>query len=710
MKIRAHKLLSIITVVFALVAGVTYAKSALELFDSGLAEQNDENWYSATEYFMEAVKLNPAFSDAWAHLAQCSYELDEYDLALTQLDEAEKYSQNDDALQSLRGLIYITQYKFDDARAIFNAILKRTPNNIDARFGLAELDLFNGKISGAQKQYLEALKRSPKNRKALLSLAVIACQMGKYDTALRYINESINSYSGEKEVHYLAAVVHSMKGDLVSAENTCRVAIQIALDANKDYERATELLSKILFMMARYDECIALCDERIEKDRKSMSAWYLKGTAQKAQGKINDAITTWDKALLIQKDDEVMRAALEVLINDAVPLADNRRSQWAKYHTDCALQCERRYDKSGASYEWQRALKIEPTNDDARASYAKMLKLNGMNELYLEQLLFIRANKNELMTEEQKKNPSYKDLLMSDTIEAYTDLLQDTLAKKWKVEPFYLDKTRWSLGIYYYEDIANSPASVTQLHIQNNLVSSAFAADLFSGIATTAVRAYPLPIKSFGDAYNKARNSGLDYFLTLNLDEGERDLTLSYSMYSAKTGNAVTNNSFYAMGNNRYTNVFRRFQEDVQNKLVTRAKILAREGKTLLCDIGKSEGALVGDVFDIVKANTLQTATSGLGVSYKKENTLGTFTIEKVGEEVSEGSLATKGFYDKVNIGDDVVLLTRAKDTPADATTPSPAPRATTTTTDQKDAIKLLETDITSRHVPSFIDLIRSIY
>lgn len=713
------------TVLVVVLGTCLFAKTAIELFDEGLMEQNNENWYSASEYFMEAIKANAVYSDAWFHLAQCSYQLDEYDLALSQLDECEKYSKDDNAIRNLRGMIFITQYKFDEARIIFEDILKKTPNNIDARFGLAELDLFNGRMTNALKQYNEALKRQRDNRKALLSLAVISAQMGRYDNALRYANDSINFYSGEKEVHYLVAVIHSMKGDLDSAERACRVALQI----DNDYDKAYELLAKVLFMKAQYDEVIAICDSRVQNNRRSASAWYLKGAAQKEKGDSEGAIATWDKGLAIVKDDEIMRAALETTIAEVVPLEDGRRKTWARYHINVARECEKRYDKAGSLFEYQRALKIEPTNEEARLSYAAMLRLNGLNELYLEQLLFIARNKDAAKKAKENKaadvgtqnasdpttnqKPSYKDVLMSDTIEAYNNLLQDTLAKRWGVEPFFLDKTRWNVGVYYMDDAQNSPMAINQIHILNNKVAAQYASDIFSGIATTAVKTYPLAVRGFGDAYNKARNSMMDYFVMIKLDEGERDLTLNYELYSARTGNIIGDNSFYSTGNTRYTNVFRRLRGEILESLTVRGKIIERDGKTLLCDIGKSEGAQVGDAFDIIKVGNITTATSEKGVLYKKENMLGTFIIEEVGEEVSSGQLTYKGFYDKVNTGDEIVLTKKAADKKEEdaANIATNAPKANGAgEADQKENLNLLENDVAVSRVPSVIDLIRSIY
>ena len=74
----------------------------------------------------------------------------------------------------------------------------------------------------------------------------------------------------------------------------------------------------------------------------------------------------------------------------------------------------------------------------------------------------------------------------------------------------------------------------------------------------------------------------MDYFVILSLDEGARDVTLSYTMYSGRTGNKITQNDLYGTANARYASVFRRFRQEILERLPVRAKIIGREGKTHL--------------------------------------------------------------------------------------------------------------------------------
>ena len=286
-------------------------------------------------------------------------------------------------------------------------------------------------------------------------------------------------------------------------------------------------------------------------------------------------------------------------------------------------------------------------------------------------------------------------------------------AKKWGVQTFYLDKTRWNLGLYYI------PSDVNQIHVQNNRIAAEFASEMFSGISASAVSISVQEIKGFGDAYQKARTQGMDYFVILGVDEGSRDITLEYSVYSARTGTKIKENSLYNTGNYRYSSVFRRFRDEVLSLLTVRANIIDRDGKILLADIGRSENIRNGAVFDIVRKNAISTASSGAGVTYRESDVLGTFTVTLAGEEVSEGVLEYKGFYDRINRGDELVLISLPQSEeqnarePGDTAAPEPLSQVPAATANGEALNKrsgLTAEDLGVRRTPSFIDLIRSIY
>lgn len=611
-------------------------KSVKQIFDEAVEYQQDDNWYAAAQNYLEVVNINPAFSEAWFNLANCSYKLEEFDLALNYLQNAEKYEKNNPKVQNLKGLILLALGEKQLAFEVFNQVLKKYPNDIDAHFGIAEIELYNGKFTGAELEYIEALKRQPMNRKALLSLALVCAETERFTQAEKYLRQALQYYSGEPEVHYLASIINIMKGDLKNAEMQIRIAIEI----KSDFEKAYELLSQILYMQERYNDVIDISDYLIGRNRNNSNAWYVKGIAQNKLGLKEESVNTWITGLSLNPQDEIMRFVTELEIRDYLPLDDYRREKLASFHLENARQYESRYDNSGSVYEYQRTLLLDPINAKARFSYANMLELNGMYELYLEQLKFIQENTPQKITKP-----------IADKIEAYQSLLNNTLSQKWKVDSFYLDKVRWNIAIFYTDD-TNSFA-----HADSNRIAALAASDVFSGVAITSVKSQVTPISSYSEAFRNARNNGYDYFVILSLSESDEDITLKTKMYSGRTGTEVFNENFYSTGNNKFSTVLRRFRNSVLEKLTVKGKILDRNGKLLLVDLGKSENVVKDSEFKILKKGSVKTADSGVGLIYKDSDVLGSLVITNAGEEISEAELTKHGFYDRVNINDEIILV-----------------------------------------------------
>lgn len=612
------------------------SKNVLKLYNEAVALQKDENWYTASQYFIEVVNSNPAFSDAWFRLADCSYHLGEFDLAFQYLESAEKYENNKPEIKNLKGMILLALGRTEEARQIFNEILKTIPNDIDAHFGLAEIELYDGKFSGAENQYAEALKRQNTNRKALLSLALVCAETKRYAQSEKYLRQAMQFYSGEPEVHYLAAIIYTMKGEYTNAEKHARIAVEI----RGAYEEAYELLAQIVYLQHRYNEVIDLCDFIIKRNRNASAAWYLKGTAQAKLDNIEDAVATWNTGLSINPQDELMRMMLELVAKNELDFDDKRRAEWAAYHINVARQYDSRYDKAGSTYEYQRALMLDPSNADARLAYADILELNGMHELYLSQLKFVKENSDKKLSQS-----------INDTIEAYDSLLNNTLAKRWKVDAFYLDKIRWNIAVFYTEN--NS----TFNHADSDRLTALACGDVFSGIAITSVKTQVTPVSGYGEAFKNARDNNFDYFIMVSLSEGQDDVSLSATMYSGRTGTETFSEKYYATGNNRFSTVLRRFRNSVLEKLTVRGKILQRNGKTVLIDLGRSENIVKDAEFKIVRKGCVKTADSGAGLFFRDDDVVGMLVVTDAGEEVSEATITSHGFYDRINEDDEIVLV-----------------------------------------------------
>ena len=627
-----QKFLSVFLLIFC--GGFLFAaKNASYYFNEGKKMQLAEDWYGAIECFSESTRLNSSYGEAYFKLAECFYAVDEYELSLENLDLASKYLRNRSDLENLRGFCYIGLGDLLEAEKYFSAVLQSFPNDIDARFGLAELNILKGRVSGAEKEYKQALSRQNTNKKALLSLALVSDELGNQNATNTYINQALKYHSGNPEAYYFAAYLSVKQGDLEQAESRIRTAIHL----KENYDEAYKLLADILYKSNRFEECIEICKYRITLNRDESSAWYLRGLASKALNNIEDALTYWETGLSIEPNDEIMRSALELLALEYTDIEDSRREVWAEYHLEKAKDYEKKFYSVQARYEYRRALRINPRNTEARLAYAELLLSDGYKESYLSQLNFVVS----------EGNVSQKIL---DTVEGYNSLLSNTLSVQWDVNPFYLNKKRWNIGIYFAEP------SAELYHMDSTKIAVEYLKDLFVSSDTISGFADGTNAKNYTSAFADARKNNYDYFCLISFSESDREVSATLSMYSGRTGKEASEWKVYRTGNDRFVSAFRYLQQKVETSLPTYGKIIDRKNSDVLVDVGKKDGLTENTKnWLIVKKDSIKTADNGIGISFSEENILGNFSVESIGEEISDGRIAQKGLYDKINVGDYVI-------------------------------------------------------
>ena len=635
-------------------------RSALELFNEGQQLQNRHQWFEAIDLYHEALEVNPQYGDVWYNMALCSYALGSFDLAVQYADNAAKYSRNFSQILNLKGMSLVSLGKVDEAREVFDSILEKNPNDINARFGLAELDLLDGRITVAEGRYQDALKRDNTNRKALLSLALVSAEMGNKAVSEKYIRQALAAYSGEAEVHYLAAYLSARDGDYRTAEQRIRASVQINGDLDKSYA----LLGQILFAQGRYEEVMDICDFRIGRGREKADAWYLKGLSQEKLGNYEAAIDTYGVGLSINPQDEVMRFSMEQLVNLTLTVEDQRRNEWAMFHSKKAQEFGRNFDGISERYEYQKALSVAPLNAEVRQAFATMLERDGLYELYIQQLKFVKENYDALTGEPgiqiDENTPARKrtreQIKNDDALESYASLMKNNISARWNVDPFYLDKTRWNIGIYY------TRKPVQLIHADLESVSAIAAGAVFNGVPSACVDVKTKPVSGYGEAFRIARQEKRDYFVIMTAEETERTYSLDATIYSARTGTKTSEIHVYRTGNDRMAKSLQRFRSGVLDILPIRGKVLQNVQGTLLLDLGRNDGIAVGSEFSIVRKGRIETNDEGPGIKFNKKDLLGTVTVTACDEEISEGKYSKNGFYDTLNEGDEIVLLKNGED------------------------------------------------
>ena len=656
----------------------------VQSYEAGKVFEEHENWYSAIESYQESLRENPSYNIVYQSLAECFYALGEYEKALDQIIKAETYKKNAPELLDLHAFIFIGLGKLDEATALFSKVLVTWPNDISARFGMAEIDICSGKITAASGEYLDALKRNPENRKALLSLALISKETGNISAARDYINKALQYHGDNPQVFYYAAYIASTEGLSGEAENRIRSALAL----RSDYDDAQELLATILYKTGRYSEVIDICDTRIANNRNHESAWYLRTLALEKLHRYEEALKSAQTGLQVNAEDEILRALMESIIINQLALEDSRRANWSLWHVSRAKQFMQNNMSEQALYEYRRVLKINPYDVESRQSYAKLLLNRGYPERYVEQLSFVQSIGKSTNA-------------INDAIESYGRLLSTSIYKKWQIDPLYLDKAHTSIGFYYQMDPTNI------LHPDSERITTNMISEVFSYDLRYSVHSREIPVGSYSEAFRTSREAGEDYFALVNFRENNRDLQIVVDLYVSKTGSKADTFTVFRTGNDRFSNALRRLVQTIASVMPVRGVVLKRYQGEAVIDLGKSDGIKADMAFDILPKEAVNIKNEGIGLLYDTAEVLGTFTVSGIDEDISLGKLVRSGFFDRINNGDVII----PKPVKADTASISPA-KGTAQTQNNATGAQNVSTVANSaivKQAPALLSLLRKI-
>jgi tetratricopeptide (TPR) repeat protein len=604
------------------------------LYQHGRTEQARSNLLAAVELYRAALIENPAYDKPLIGLAESFFALEEYEEALEYLEEAQKYDRGNLDLIVLEGRIAIALNQPARARSLFESVLEKEPNNLEARFGLAELDIAQGRTRNASQRYIETLKIRPESQKALLSLVLLSEAQGDQAAAEAYLELALKYHSYDPRVHYAAGRFSLEEGNLERAESYLLTAI--ALDAG--YSEAKRLLAQVYLLQEQPQRSIEVLRQILATDRDIPLVWYSLGLAYDRSGDPEQGIRSLAQALRLQPDDEIARIVLENIALSELPIDDPIRERYAAYHLERgALFRERNYlDK--ALMEYRRALRLQPEAREPRLHYAELHRLMGFPEKYMKELEVLR-------------DLGYTDARIIDDIEIIGATRYDSVSARWGIDQYGLDRGRFSLALYHL-----MPAT-RELHPFAGAAAAAYLHDLLQRYPTLDVLQTTLNVDSFESAFREARSLGSDYFLLMHIEESERSFTTVLEQYLTSTGKRLRTYRVFRTGNDRVQDNFNILAGRVFETLPLRGNLLARQFDQGVIDLGMYDQLEVGQELAIVRKGKVRLRNDRVDVTADERDVLGSFTVETLDENVAAGTVTKRSFFDLINAGDQIIPL-----------------------------------------------------
>ena len=624
-------LLCILTV-FSVNIAAQSQLSAAAYYERGRNFMAEENWYSAVESLLECLRLNSAHAEGTAAIAECYYELAEFDEALNWVRKAKQLARSNMSVANLEVFTLIALGQLDAASTLVTGILEKEPYNREALFAAGELDIARNRPSQAMLRYREAVRRYPDDRRLLISLALVTLSLGDADTALTYINNALTQHSDDYRVYYYAAYIYSKNDRLADA---IRYA-ERALYFKPGHAPTQSLMAVLRYRNSQYEESARLCDIAIANDRQDMSAWYLKGLCLIRMGRPIEAITILSNAIAINEEDEFIRAILEETLITSTALEDSRRARWASWHFNKARGYRLRNLIEQALFEYRRGLRLNPFATDRR-EYAELLRMQGYPARYLEELRFLQ-------------DQGTADRSLNDAVETYASLLSNALFRQWQVNPVDLAERHWKVAVF------SLAGQSSFLHADAGSVAAGVVRELLVHDRNIM----PLNLESrqttFSQGFRQAREGGADYFMLVSVTENERDVSIKAELFVGRTGSPAGTFYAYRTGTDRLRGASRGIVDQLSSSMPLRGRLLIRRQGQALINKGRADGVQTGAVFDVVKKGRPQTANEGIALIYSEDELIGKLTITNADEEIAIGTLERNGFFDRIEPGDEVIL------------------------------------------------------
>ncbi len=662
-------------------------RSATDLYDMGRKAQDAQEYREAIDAYKSALALNPKYGESLAGLAGCFYLIDEYGEALKYVTEAKKYDRENLSLYTLEGSIRAALGEYEAARGIFESVLLKEPNNLDARFGLAELDLSDGKAKQAAKRYLDTLGVSPLNKTSLLSLVRLYSGFGDSATAASYLELATKYYSNDPAVHFTAGSYY----DSIKNPKLATFHYRTALDLNPQYYDAALSLAVLYYKQGNPADAIVTAKAALDSDSTLVKyrGRYLLGLFSGQAGNTAESMKNFNAALKLRNDDEISRIALETLALSGLDETDPARRDLARYHFNNGKLFERNSYLSTALLEYRRALQIDPHYQDARYAYGYVQKLQGYPLVYFFNLLLLKdyyKSQDKRVLDDfdlqlKKYNESVSGKWDDKLIEAIGTDTGAVLDAQPEATPqagkagsakffnqFTIKKNPFTLALYTVQS-ANSLVHTDADRILVSYFKDALSrSDKISIPESGIAGKFPddaAVVFSKAEANRKALTGKTDYYAICAFTELDRSFEISCTLYKTKTGSEIKTFNAYRTGNGRITYALAKCALDIDTAMPVRGSIILRELSNAIVDLGRMQGLKKDDTLVIVKQGGTFPDNSLLALSYDEKNVIGEYKVMEADENISYGAVTRKGAYDFINAGDEVLFVRKTGDAEA---------------------------------------------
>jgi tetratricopeptide (TPR) repeat protein len=264
------------------------------------------------------------------------------------------------------------------AKAIYQRLHDRNPNDPDAFHLLGLIDEKQGDKQGAEKAYKDAIKARPEKSESYVDLSALLLDQQRYDDALQIARAGLSKSPGASALHTNAALALGGKGDVDGAQ--------------KEFDKAVKADPEdpmILFTYGHWLAAWKMRDPALAKLRAAMPVakddvglLAAIGHELHAIGAFTDCIAAFDRAIGLKDVAELRteRASCRLGAKDAKGATDDLRAatqaqpSYAPAHFYLGRALADSGDWKGAVAEFEAFLKLDPNGPVAKSAREHLKK------------------------------------------------------------------------------------------------------------------------------------------------------------------------------------------------------------------------------------------------------------------------------------------------------------------------------------------------
>jgi tetratricopeptide (TPR) repeat protein len=615
--------------------------NARTFYQLGVNAFSIQNYYDAAEHFKSALETNPNYSDALLGLAKAYFYLGEYQEALNQLNLYDRITRSVEA-QTLKGRSYAALGQKNEAQTIFEAVLRAEPNNLDAQFGMAEVNMLSGRTDIAIRDISRLLRLVPDNRRALLSLSVLYDNQMKFAEAEPYITQALFYYPQDSLVLYMAGLHYQQAQNWEKALQY----YDAVLTVNPNYTNIAERRAEVLTELGRYQEAAETLQLLIRgRGRSNADVWSTLAQVFVEQGDYKRAFQCYDEALRLAPNNELTRFAVEQLVQ-RMPADAQERLTYAQARLQRGNRLQNNFNYRRALREYRWALLLAPEDAAIRFAYARQLDLLGIYFSAIDQLKLL-------------KNENKATQYMLDVLESKESEDRPGVAQSWG-----FSNGPKSEGINLY---LTSVGRQTRMEHQGD---EALMNEIFIRYMERFTRfnlTLGAPAGDFTEAWRQARAAESNFFAVLRFAETDRSLYSEYKLYLTSTGSYIGSYSLNRSSADKIDESFDLLSSRLDAAIPIRAKILRRDNSRALIDLGKLNGININDEFIVVRSGAGRFISNAPYFEYMAQDELGRIKITRLDEYVGEGEITSRTRNDLIAQEDTLYLIKEGGNEPQGA-------------------------------------------